>query len=408
MRSIFPAFAFVLVPVFAALLLMAAGPALADPEGANTTPAKQAIILDDATGAVLFEKNADQRMPTSSMSKVMTMYVVFDAIRQGRLTLETKLPVSEKSWRMQGSKMFIHVGDSVPVEELTRGVIIQSGNDATIALAEGVAGTEESFARIMNEKAAEMGLKSSHFMNASGWPDPNHYSTARDLATLAGHLIHEFPEYYHYYSEKEFTYNNIRQGNRNPLLYRNIGADGVKTGHTEDGGYGLIGSGVRDGRRVIMVLNGLPDSKARAQESARLLEWALSAFENKALFTADAQVVSAPVYLGAADSVPLVPQKDIVVTLPKMAATDKIKVEASYPAPLRAPIKKGDVVGTLKVETPVLGVQEFPLVAGADVAPAGMFKSIAQKAQVMLGARQGVTAPEEPGALENTAPAAGE
>lgn len=403
MRQIFPAFALVLLSVF--VLLSPVAPAQADPEGANTTPARQAIVVDDATGAILFEKNADQRMPTSSMSKVMTMYVVFDAIKQGRLTLETKLPVSEKAWRMQGSKMFIHVGDSVPVGDLAQGVIVQSGNDATIALAEGVAGTEDSFARIMNEKAVEMGLKSTHFMNASGWPDPDHYSTARDLERLASYLIHDFPEHYHYYSQKEFTYNNIRQGNRNPLLYRDIGADGVKTGHTEDGGYGLIGSGVRDGRRVIMVLNGLPDSKARAQESARLLEWALSAFENRTLFDAGTQVVSAPVYLGAVDSVPLVPQNRIVVTLPKMAAEDGIKVEASYAAPLRAPIKKGDVVGSLRVETPVLGVQEFPLVAGADVAPAGLFKSVMQKAQVVLGMGQG--APGSP-APEDTAPAAGE
>lgn len=404
MRQTFPVFAFVFLSLFS--VFAAAAPALADPEGANTTPARQAIVIDDSTGAVLFEKNADQRMPTSSMSKVMTMYVVFDAIRQGRLTMETKLPVSEKSWRMQGSKMFIHVGDSVPVEDLAQGVIVQSGNDATIALAEGVAGTEESFARIMNEKAAEMGLKNTHFMNASGWPDPDHYSTARDLATLAGRLIHDFPEHYHYYSQKEFTYNNIRQGNRNPLLYRNIGADGVKTGHTEDGGYGLIGSGVRDGRRVILVLNGLPDANARAQESARLLEWALSTFENRTLFDTGAQVVSAPVYLGMADSVPLVPQKAIIVTLPKMAAEGSIKVEASYAAPLRAPIKKGDVVGSLKVETPVLGVQEFPLVAGADVAPAGLLKSVMQKAQVVLGMRRMET--DSAVSPENTTPAAGE
>lgn len=393
------------VVFFLVAAVLGSGGALADPQGANTTPARQAIVLDDATGAVLFAKNADERMPTSSMSKVMTMYVVFDAIREGRLTLQTKLPVSEKAWRMQGSKMFIHVGDQVAVEDLIRGVIVQSGNDATIALAEGVAGTEDAFARIMNEKAGALGLANSHFMNASGWPDPEHYSTARDLATLASRLIRDFPEEYPYYSEKEFVYNNIRQGNRNPLLYRNIGADGVKTGHTEGAGYGLIGSGVRDGRRVILVLNGLPDDKARAQESARLLEWGLSTFENRKLFEAGQAVATAPVWLGAVDAVPLAPEKDILVTLPRMAADSSVTVEAVFTGPLRAPVRKGDKVGVLRVETPVLGRQDFPLVAAGDSAPAGLFKSVMHKARALMG--RSASAPAAP-APQDTAPAAGE
>lgn len=386
---------------FLFLISFLAAPVLAGPGGSTTTPAKQAIIIDDATGTVLFEKNADARMPTSSMSKVMTMYVVFDALSQGRLALDSRLPVSEKAWKMQGSKMFIHVGDLVGVEDLIRGVIVQSGNDATIALAEGVAGDEASFARVMNEKASAMGMKNSHFVNASGWPDPEHYSTARDLAILASRLIHDFPDYYHYYSEKEFTYNSIRQGNRNPLLYRDIGADGVKTGHTEDAGYGLIGSGTRDGRRVIFVVNGLPDVKTRAQEAARLLEWGLGSFENKALFRADTPIAQAPVFLGAEKSVPLVPQKDISVTLPKMASTAAIGARVVYESPLPAPLRRGDVVGRLLVETPMLGVQEFPLVSGADVGPAGLFEGVAQKAMALLSSGA-------PVAPQDAAPAAGD
>ncbi|HEY8189199.1 MAG TPA: D-alanyl-D-alanine carboxypeptidase family protein, partial [Micavibrio sp.] len=237
------------------------------------TPAKQAIMLDFDTGAILMEKNADERMTPSSMSKEMTMYMVFEALKSGKLTLEQTLPISERAWRMQGSKMFVGINSQVKVEDLVRGVIIQSGNDAAIALAEGVGGTEDNFALMLNKKAEELGMKNSHFMNASGWPDPQHYSTAHDLSILAYRMVHDFPEYYHYYSEKEFTYNNIKQGNRNPLLYRNIGADGIKTGHTDEGGYGLIGSGILDNRRVIFVVNGLSSMQERADESARMLEW---------------------------------------------------------------------------------------------------------------------------------------
>ena len=252
---------------------------------AQQTSAKQAIIVDYKTGNVLFEKNADQKMPTSSMSKVMSMYVIFDALKKGNLSLDDEFVVSEKAWKKGGSKMFIEVGKKVKVEDLIRGVIIQSGNDATIALAEGLAGSEEMFANALNRKAKELGMDNSSFMNASGWPDENHYSTARDLAKLAKAMIEEFPEYYEFYSETEFTFNDIKQANRNPLLGAGIGADGLKTGHTDDGGYGLIGTGVNDdGRRVIMVLNGMESKKERREESIRLLQWGLNGFTNVVLF----------------------------------------------------------------------------------------------------------------------------
>jgi D-alanyl-D-alanine carboxypeptidase (penicillin-binding protein 5/6) len=285
------------------------------------TLAKEAFIIDAGTGQVLFEKNADEKTPTSSMSKTMTIYMVFEALRDGRLKLDTELPVSEKAWRMEGSKMFVEVGKTVRVEDLIRGVIVQSGNDATVVLAEGLAGTEDSFASAITAKAHEMGMSNTNFANASGWPDPNHYSTARDLATLAMHLIRDFPEDYKYFGETEFEWNNIKQPNRNPLLYKNIGADGLKTGHTEAAGYGLMGSGARDGRRVVMVLNGMSSMTERAEESARLLDWALRDFENITFFKAGESVEDAVVVMGEAKAVPLVLDEDLTVTIPNTIRT---------------------------------------------------------------------------------------
>ncbi len=238
------------------------------------TEAKQAIIIDYDTNTVLYEKNADEKMPTSSMSKVLTTIVVYDAIRDGKLKMDQDLPVSERAWKMGGSRMFLDINTTAKVEDLIKGVVIQSGNDACVVLAEGVAGTEENFSDLLNRKAADIGMKNSHFMNSNGWPDPNHYSTARDLALMGMYLIKNYPEDYKYYSEIDFTYNNIKQGNRNPLLYKSIGADGIKTGHTEDGGYGLIGSAVANGRRIVMVINGTSSMQARADESEKLMKWA--------------------------------------------------------------------------------------------------------------------------------------
>lgn len=348
------------------------------------TPAKQAIMIDYDTGTVLMAKNPDERMPTSSMSKTMTMYMVFDAIKNGHLTKDSELPVSEKAWRMGGSKMFVDVGKQIKAEDLIRGVIVQSGNDATIVLAEGVAGTEEAFADRMNVKAQQIGMKNSHFANASGWPDPNHYSTAYDLAILATHMIRDFPDEYHYWSEKEFTYNNIHQPNRNPLLYRGIGADGIKTGHTEEGGYGLIGSGTMNGRRVILVVNGLANDSERAQESARLLEWGLKSFENIALFKAGENVGDADVVLGDTTTVPLMVEKDIAITLP-VAVRNDMKIEAVYQSPLKAPVKKGQAVGTLRITVPRLPPMETSLVSAQDVQKQNFVSGAFTKMKILLG-----------------------
>ncbi|MGH6718645.1 MAG: D-alanyl-D-alanine carboxypeptidase family protein, partial [Alphaproteobacteria bacterium] len=235
------------------LALVAIMPAAA--AGFETT-AREAILIDDTTGAILLEKNADQLMPPSSMSKIMTVYMVFERLRDGSLAMEDELPVSETAWRMGGSKMFIDVGSRVKVADLLRGVIVQSGNDATIALAEGLAGSEDAFADQMTARAHALGMTNSTFKNASGWPHEDHLTTARDLALLASRIIRDFPDYYPLFAETEFTYNGIHQGNRNPLLYKDLGADGLKTGHTADAGYGLTASAVRDGRRLILVLNG--------------------------------------------------------------------------------------------------------------------------------------------------------
>lgn len=355
-------------------------PFSAQAESVIQTAAKQAIVIDYDTGTVLLEKNADERMPTSSMSKVMTAYMVFDALKQGQLSLDTQFMVSERAWKMQGSKMFVEVGKPIKVEDLIRGVIIQSGNDATVVLAEGIAGSEEVFAKNMTKKAHELGMKNSNFMNASGWPDPEHYSTARDLSTMAKSLIHEFPDYYKYYSEKEFTYHNIKQGNRNPLLYLNIGADGIKTGHTEAAGYGLIGSGTSNGRRVILVVNGLSDEKERATEGAKLLEWALKNFENKKLFKEGDTVANAAVAMGTTNAVPLTVKDSLAVTLPTAAARG-FKATANYKEPLIAPVTKGQEVGTVLVEIPHAETMKIPLYAGADVPKLGVFAGLLEKAR---------------------------
>jgi D-alanyl-D-alanine carboxypeptidase (penicillin-binding protein 5/6) len=365
-------------------LLMTIG-FIATPASAYTvdTAAKQAIIIDATTGQVLFEKDADKKMPTSSMSKTMTIYMVFEALKDGRLKLDSELPVSEKAWRMQGSKMFVEVGAMIKVEDLIRGVIVQSGNDATIVLAEGLAGTEEGFASAMTAKARSIGMENSNFANASGWPDPNHYSTPRDLSTLALHLITDFPEDYKYFSETDFTWHGIKQPNRNPLLYRNIGADGIKTGHAEEAGYGLIGSGTRDGRRVVMVLNGMESDKQRAEESARLLDWGLRDFENISFFKAGESVEDAVVVMGKAKAVPLVLDQDLFVTVPKYSK-DKIEVKAVYQGPLEAPITKGQEIGKLQVLIPGYEPKELPIRAGADVERLGFFAAAIAKTKLYL------------------------
>jgi D-alanyl-D-alanine carboxypeptidase (penicillin-binding protein 5/6) len=361
----------------------AAAPPTPVPAAPSDTIAKQAILIDADTKTVLMEKNSQERMPTSSMSKTATAYMVFQALREKRITLDTEYPVSQKAWSTQGSKMFVPLGQNVKVGDLVQGMIVQSGNDACIVLAEGLNGSEEAFTENMNKKIAEFGMKNSHFMNSNGMPDPNHYSTAYDLAILAYHLISDYPEYYHYYSQKEFTYNGIKQGNRNPLLYRNIGADGLKTGHTEDGGYGLIGTAIQNGRRLIVVLNGLGSMQERADESARLLSWGFTNFQYMNLFKAGEEVEKAKVWMGEKENVPLVVKAD-VKALYKIDEKDKLQLKAVIKEPLQAPVVKGTEVGVLKIKSGNFPEREVPIFAGEDVAKLGLFQRMIKRAGMMV------------------------
>jgi D-alanyl-D-alanine carboxypeptidase (penicillin-binding protein 5/6) len=263
--------------------------------------------------------------------------------------------------------MFLEPGDRVAVEDLLRGLIIQSGNDAAVVLAEALAGSEAAFADEMTAKARALGMTNTHFVNASGWPDPDHYSTARDLATLARAMIAAFPKLYRYHSERSFTYAGIRQQNRNPILYRDAGADGIKTGFTKDGGYGIAASAVRDGRRLVLVENGLPNKRARAQESWRVLQWGFRTFEPYTLFEAGEPVEFAPTWLGADDTVPLVLDHDLVVPLSR-EQRDGLAATVVYDSPIPAPIAKGTPIGTLEIAVPGRAKLSLPLEAGADVA----------------------------------------
>jgi len=337
----------------------------ATPLGPLDTAARFAMILDFNTGATLLDKAGDTPMPPSSMTKLMTAYIVYGMLQAGRMTLAQELPVSERAWRMQGSKMFVPLGGSVKVEDLIRGVIIQSGNDACIVLAEAVSGSEEQFAELMNVRAKELGLTASNFRNSTGWPDPQQRMSCRDIATLARRLITDFPEYYRYDSEKIFRYNNIEQQNRNPLVQKGV-ADGLKTGHTEEGGYGLVASSARGGRRVIVVVNGLTSMHQRAEESERLLEWSFREFENVTLFNAGDTVESAKVWLGARPTVPLVGGQDLVLTMPRQWRRNA-KIEVEYANPVPAPVSRGDVLGRLMVSGQGVPAMDVPLLAGADV-----------------------------------------
>ncbi|MDH3474374.1 MAG: D-alanyl-D-alanine carboxypeptidase [Rhodospirillales bacterium] len=352
------------VLAFAACCLT--GALAASQAAAFETAAREAILVDAATGAVLFEKDADVSMPPASMSKIMTIYMVFESLKDGRLSLDDKLTVSEKAWRMGGSKMFVEVGDEVRVEDLLRGVIVQSGNDACIVLAEALGGSEEGFAQAMTERAREIGLTGSSFANATGWPHPEQRMTARDLATLALRTIENFPDYYGYYAETSFVWSDIKQGNRNPLLYKSIGADGLKTGHTEEAGYGLTGSAVQDGRRLILVINGLSSIKARAEESHRLLAWGFREFDNYALLGAGETVEEADVWQGELETVPLVLAEDLVVTLPRKSRSN-MKVKVRYDGPVPSPIAEGQEIAALVVSAPEIADVVVPLLAGQAV-----------------------------------------
>ncbi|MEM7045449.1 MAG: D-alanyl-D-alanine carboxypeptidase family protein [Pseudomonadota bacterium] len=351
------------------VLLLVLGAVCALPlkaEDSFETAARAAFLIDLETDQVLFEKNADQSIPPASMSKLMTAYMVLEQLKDGRLRMDDTLPISEKAWRKGGSKMFVEVGKRARVDDLLRGIIILSGNDACIVVAEGLAGSEENFARDMTEKGKEIGLTSSTFMNASGWPHPDHRMTARDLATLARRLIEDFPEFYDMFAERDFEYSGIRQPNRNLLLGRVRGVDGLKTGHTEEAGYGLVASAIRDDRRLISVAVGLDSPEARALENERLLEYGFRRFRNYALMTKGQEVEHATIWLGSVPTVPLIVDRDVKVSMSDRARRE-LKVKLLYDSPVPAPVALDDRLGIIRIEAPGLAMQEVPVFAGADV-----------------------------------------
>jgi D-alanyl-D-alanine carboxypeptidase (penicillin-binding protein 5/6) len=356
--------------VLGLLALLAIGLS-ASPVRAYETLAKAAILIDYDTGQVLYAKNVDEPLPTASLSKLMTIYMVFERLKDGRLQLDDTFSVSEKAWRMGGSKMFVEVGKKVRVEDLLHGIIVQSGNDACIVVAENLAGTEEAFAEQMTARAHELGLSNTTLRNAHGWPDPEHLMSARDLATLAGIIITEFPEYYEIFSETEFEFSGIRQYARNPLLHRDVGADGLKTGFTDDAGYSLVASAVRDGRRLILVLEGLETPGQRAREGERLLEHGFRDFKGYELFAAGAQVDAADIWLGDQSTVPLVTQDRVMIALTPDARRE-LQVRIVYDGPVPAPVAAGTPLAELEISAPGIEPRRVPLVAGADVQAVGL------------------------------------
>lgn len=352
------------------------------------TIAREAFIMDFDTGTVLLNKEGDTLTEPASMTKMMTVHMLFKHIKDGSVSMDDTFHVSEKAWRKGGSKMFVEVNSDVSVSDLLHGIIVQSGNDAAIVVAEGLAGTEDAFAEEMTEEARNIGMTKSVFKNATGWPAEGHLVTVHDLATLARDTIRNFPELYKLYSVREFTYNGIRQPNRNPLLGTSAGVDGLKTGHTETAGYGLTASAERDGRRLIVVVNGLGSVRERRTESQKLLDWGFREFDNYDLFAKDETVATADVWLGAEKKVDLVADKDILLTLPRSAHND-MKVSVEYEGPIPAPITKGQQIAHLKVEVPDQEPREFPLYAAQDVERLGLIGRIGAAIKYLLWGANG-------------------
>lgn len=363
------------------------------PKGAGDgfqTAAAHAILIEASSGSVLFEKAADDLIPPASLSKLMTAEVVFNELKQGRLKPTTEFSVSTNAWRRGGapsrtSAMFLSIHSKVAVDDLLHGVIIQSGNDACIVLAEGISGSENEFAEKMTKRAREIGLPKSTFGNSNGLPDPRQLMTTRELGKLARHIIDTYPEYYKIYGEREFTWGKIRQYNRNPLLAMNIGADGMKTGFTKEAGYGLVGSAVKDGVRLIVVVNGLRSEKERADEGKRLLEWGFHNFQAGTLFADGQEIADAKVYGGEKGRVPLVARKAVQIMVPR-GAREKIIARVVYNGPVRAPVEEGQKIGILKVWRNDVLVLEMPLQAAASVAAGPIHKrAIDAASELVIG-----------------------
>ncbi|WP_251363796.1 D-alanyl-D-alanine carboxypeptidase family protein [Epibacterium ulvae] len=352
------------------------------------TKARAAYVVDQGTNTVLMSKNPDVPLPPASMSKLMTLYIAFEALQDGRLTLNETLPVSLHAMSYKGSTMFLNTQDRVRVEDLLRGIIVLSGNDACVVLAEALSpdGTEVGFARYMTERARDMGMEHSTFANSNGWPAAGHRMSVKDLATLAERLIEDFPQYYPMFAEREFLFDgrapsNVR--NRNPLLSLNIGADGLKTGHTEEAGYGLVGSALQDDRRVIFVLTGLGSTRERAEESEAVVNWSFRQFSQKTIAKAGVPVAQAEVWMGNAKTVGLVAQDDLNVLLPALQRNE-LQGEVVYDGPLQAPITQGDLLAELVFQPDGLPEKRLPLVAETDVPVGGFPVRVRTAAEVLI------------------------
>lgn len=368
-----------------ALSMIAAGAAFAQ---ALDTRATAAYVYDQTTGIVLLEKNADQPLPPASMSKLMTIYMTFDAIANGRLDINDELPVSQHAMSYGGSSMFLRSGERVRVEDLIRGVIILSGNDASAVLAEALSpdGTEAGFARMMTEKAQQMGMTNSHFANSNGWPAEGQRMSMRDLGILADHLIADFPTFYPIFSEQEFAFDGrvpSNSQNRNPILGLGIGADGLKTGHTTEAGYGLVGSAKQGDRRVIFVITGMASTTERAEEGEKIINWAFRQFAQKQVVEAGTRVAEADVWMGEAPTVGLTVAEDLDMLVPTLS-DGKIDAEVIYDTPIRAPIVAGQHMGELVIRLRDLPEARVPLVADANVAEGGFKVRMQTAANVLL------------------------
>lgn len=338
--------------------------------------APQAFLLDFNTGTVLFEKDADVPMVPSSMTKIMTAYLIFDRLKNKDISLTDQFMVSQEAWKKEGSRMFVQVNTMVPVEDLLRGIIVQSGNDACTVMAEALSGTEAAFAEDMTRRAHEMGAKNTHFVNSTGLPDEGHVSTARDLAIMGERTIRDFPEEYaKYYGMTEFKYNEINQQNRNPLLNKNMGADGIKTGRTESGGYGIVGSAKQGDRRLIVVVNGLETEKEREQDALALLSWGFTHFKNYKLFAEGQEISKVDIWSGKAPHLSLSAAQDIEVTIPR-SERKNLTLKVIHQNPIQAPVKKGQYVGDLSILLSSKEIKKIPLYASQEVEQAGFFSRL--------------------------------
>lgn len=350
-------------------------PHLAQPLLTPTPPsinAKGYILMDVNSGKVLTALNPEQRMEPASLTKMMTSYVISQAIREGRIHLDDQVHISEKAWRTGGSKMFVKIGDSISVRDLLQGIIVQSGNDACIAMAEFVAGSEESFVSLMNQAAQQLGMKNTHFMDSTGLPDPNHYSTPLDMALLGRALIRDFPEDYKWYSQKWFVYNGIRQPNRNRLLWRDASVDGIKTGHTDAAGFCLVAAAQRNGMRLVSVVMGAPTDAARADDSEALLTYGFRFFETHKLYASASVLKQVTVWQGIHKQLPLGTDQEITLTLPTGQYTN-LKLNLDIQKEIKAPIKKGQTLGQLQISLNGATLATYPVVALADDPKAGLF-----------------------------------